>query len=199
VTAENERSQRVGEPGSADVPPAEPLRIGVVSDTHGYLDPAVLDAFAGVDLILHAGDVGAREVLDSLRTVAPVMAIAGNLDGSDRPELTSERTADVAGVRLALGHKRKRLVKRLLSGGAKEFDLVVFGHDHVPSVSWAEGTLWLNPGSASAPYEEDDGPTVAVVERLATGLGVAFTPLLRRESPPRAPSAKHGKGKGATS
>ncbi len=172
----------------------EALRIGVVSDTHGYLDPTILDAFAGVDLILHAGDVGDAKILDTLRTVAPVTAVAGNLDG-DSTDLPAEVSVEVAGVRLALGHKRKRLTKRLVSASNRKFDLVVFGHEHVPMASWVDGTLWLNPGSASAPYEEDDGPTVAVVERVQAGLMVCFIPVGRPELQPPPPSAKAPKGK----
>lgn len=141
----------------ADAPTEGALRIGVVSDTHGYLDPDIMDLFEGVDLIVHAGDV--------------------------------------AGVRLAVGHKRKRLVKRLVGGTGGEFDLVVFGHDHVPSASWVGGTAWLNPGSASAPYEEDELPTVAIVERMPTGLGVRFIPLRRRKPQVPSPPAKHSRSK----
>ena len=59
-------------------------------------------------------------------------------------------------------------------------DLVVFGHVHVPSVSWVDGTLYLNPGTASSPDEEDDGPTVVLVEVETAGLSVRFVPLVRR-------------------
>ena len=60
-------------------------------------------------------------------------------------------------------------------------DLVVWGHDHVPSVAWTDGTLQLNPGTASSPYDEDDEPTVAIVEKTPMGLSVQFFPLERRE------------------
>ncbi len=170
------------------------VRIGVVSDTHGYLDPTVLDLLAGVDLVLHAGDIGDAAILESLRSIAPVIAVSGNLDDSGGV-LPTEISSEVAGVRFALGHKRKRLVKRLITTREASFDLVVYGHDHVPSASWVEGTLWLNPGSASAPYEEDEGPTIAIVERLPSGLAVRFIPLARRETPPAPPPAKQGKRK----
>jgi predicted phosphodiesterase len=60
--------------------------------------------------------------------------------------------------------------------------LVIYGHDHVPAASWVEGTLFLNPGTASAPDSEDDDPTVAVVELGDSGLAVTFVPLERRGS-----------------
>ena len=94
----------------------------------------------------------------------------------------------MAGVRFVVGHKRKRLLKRLADGkigGAtaegEPPDLVVYGHDHIPAAAWVDGTLFLNPGSASAPHEEDDGPTVAIVSVTPAGLSVCFIPLRRRD------------------
>ncbi len=168
-------------------------RIGVVSDTHGFLDPYVLEVFAGVDRILHAGDVMDASILESLAEVAPVIAVAGNLDGDKLGgSLPTEAIGEIDGVTFVLSHKRKRLMKRLSAGkidvgGAAMPDLVVFGHEHIPSASWVDTTLFLNPGSASAPYEEDDMPTVAVVERCETGLSVTFVPLDHRELDDKAP------------
>ena len=175
------------------------LRIGVVSDTHGYLDPYILELFEGVDLIIHAGDVGDKAILESLGLVARTVAVAGNLDGGDLRDLPSEAIGEIGGVRFVVGHKRKRLVKRLEAGkvpfaeGDETSDLVIFGHEHVPAAFWVERALWLNPGSASAPYEEDDVPTVAIVEGGPTGLCVRFIPLTRRDSRRPSPSAKPGR------
>ena len=180
-----------GQDGSSETP----VRVGVISDTHGYLDPQVPSLFEGVDLIIHAGDVGDPQILARLGEVAPVLAVAGNLNKDGRLDLPTERADGVAGLRLAVGHKRKRLVKRLVGTNNSEFDLVVFGHDHIPSAAWIERTLWLNPGSASAPYEEDELPTVAIVQGMQNGLGVVFIPLERRKSPVASPSVKHGRGK----
>ena len=161
----------------------------MISDNHGYLDPAVLEHFAGVVHIIHAGDIIDPEILTALETVAPVTAVAGNMDsGGPLARLPREVAGEVAGVRFALGHKRKRLLKRLAEGkvegnaeGATP-DLVVYGHDHIPAAAWVEGTLFLNPGSASAPHEEDDWPTVAIVSVKPAGLAVCFIPLERREA-----------------
>ena len=161
--------------------------IGVISDTHGYLDPRVLEEFAGVDHIIHAGDVMDAATLEALAAVAPVTAVAGNMDDGKLGRLPREVTGKVGGVRFLVGHKRKRLMKRLSLGkidglGKHEApDLVVFGHDHLPAVEWVDGTLFLNPGSASAPHYEDDDPTVAIVESGPAGLGVRFVPVPRRE------------------
>lgn len=136
---------------------------------------------------MHAGDVGDRSVLTALEAVAPVTAVAGNLE----PEallasLPRDAAGAIGGVRFVVAHKRKRLFKRLAAGklpaGLDDVPgLVIHGHDHVPASSWVDGTLFLNPGTASAPDEEDDDPTVAVVEVRGSGLAVAFFPLRRRD------------------
>ena len=134
------------------------VRIGVISDTHGYLDPQVLEEFAGVDHIIHAGDIMDAATLEALGKIAPVTAVAGNMDDGKLGKLPREVTGKVGGVRFLVGHKRKRLMKRLSLGkidglGKHESpDLVVCGHDHLPAVEWVDGTLFLNPGSASAPH-----------------------------------------------
>ncbi len=169
------------------MPPSEQTRtsIGVISDTHGHFDPLVLDLFAGVDHIIHAGDVIDTATLVALETVAPVTVVPGNLDTGKLARQPREVAGSVGGVLFVVGHKRKRLLKKLLTGKidglptGREPDLVVFGHDHIPSVEWVDGTLYLNPGTASSPHEEDDDPTIAVVTLESTGLGVRFVPLVR--------------------
>jgi putative phosphoesterase len=163
--------------------PAGPVRIGVISDTHGYLDPKVLELFAGVSHIIHAGDVMDPGILHELETVAPVTVVAGNLDEPKvMGDLPREVASQVDGVRFVVGHKPKRLLKRIVRGklSLADFDLVVWGHEHIPSATWIDGVLHLNPGTASSPEEEDDGPTVAVIEKTPTGLSVRFYPLARR-------------------
>jgi uncharacterized protein len=161
-------------------------RIGVISDTHGYLDPLVLTEFAGVDHIIHAGDIMDATTLEVLATIAPVTAVAGNMDDGKLARLPREVAGTVSGISFIVGHKRKRLLKRYANGkidGAGKYespDLVVCGHDHLPAVEWVDGTLFLNPGSASAPHYEDDDPTVAIVEPGSAGLGVCFVRLARR-------------------
>jgi len=172
-------------------------RIGVISDTHGYLDPRVPKLFRGVTHIIHAGDVVDPAILSVLEVIAPLTAVSGNVDGDElAAALPGEVTGEIAGVRFVVGHKRKRLMKRLAAGryagpdGAPP-DLVVFGHDHVPAAAWIDGTLFLNPGTASSPDEEDDGPTVAIVEAVPTGLAVRFIPLERSPDAHR----RHQRGK----
>jgi hypothetical protein len=173
---------------AATARPSSRVRIGVISDSHGYLDPEVLGAFSGVTHIVHAGDIGDRGVLAALAAIAPVTAVAGNLEPEELlASLPREAAGEVGGVRFVVAHKRKRLFKRLAAGklpaGLDEVpDLVIYGHDHLPASSWVDGTLFLNPGTASAPDDEDDDPTVAVVEDTGSGLAVTFLPLRRREA-----------------
>lgn len=176
-------------PVASEEPPAG-ARIGVISDTHGYLDPAVLEVFTGVDLIIHAGDIMDPAIVTALETVAPVTAVAGNMDaGHPTSQLPTEVAGEVAGVRFAVGHKRKRLGKRLAAGevtgtpSGGTLDLVVYGHEHEPQIAWVKGTLFLNPGTASSPEDDDDDPTVAIVEVKPTGLEVLLVPLERRLRP----------------
>lgn len=172
----------------ADSPVMPTFRIGVIGDTHGYLNPAVLELFAGVDRIIHCGDIGDPEILSALEAIGPVTAIAGNLDhGEWADRLPSEVSQRIGGWRFVVGHKRKRLMKRFTAGKLGEGeqrtppDLVVFGHEHQPAVFWVDSTLFVNPGSATSPYEEDEIPTVAFIETGAFGLSVQFVPLRRSE------------------
>jgi uncharacterized protein len=184
------RSDQPAAPGDKTKRVSVEVRIGVISDNHGYLDPEVLEIFAGVVHIIHAGDIVDPDILAALETVAPVTAVGGNMDtGKLAAKLPRDAVGEVAGVRFVVGHKRRRLVKDLAAGRVAGVtadaapDLVVYGHDHVPAAAWVDGTLYLDPGSASAPHEEDDGPTVAIVSVRPAGLAVCFVPLERREAP----------------
>jgi putative phosphoesterase len=183
------RSHRAATSAAASAAgPARRPRIGVISDTHGYLDPSVATLFAGVDHIIHAGDVGDASVIAALQAIAPLTVVSGNVEPDDlSAALPREVEGEVAGVRFVVAHKPKRLLKHLAAGrlaadsaGAALPDLAVCGHVHVPSALWVDGTLQLNPGTASAPDEEDDGPTVVIVEAELTGLSARFIPLRRR-------------------
>jgi putative phosphoesterase len=120
--------------------------VGVISDTHGLVRPEALRALSGCDLILHAGDVGKPEVLDSLRRVAPVVAIRGNNDrGAWADSLPSSDVALVDSSLLYLVHD---LAELDLDPAAAQLAAVISGHSHRPSAELREGVLYLNPGSA---------------------------------------------------
>lgn len=128
--------------------------LGLVSDTHGYLDPDLVDTFKeqGVDRILHAGDVGRPEVLEQLEEVAPVTAVRGNIDGGELRFLPLEEVIEVGGKRIALLHiagspKRPRKAARELLR-AENPDILVVGHSHIAVVGKVGETLWINPGAA---------------------------------------------------
>jgi len=120
--------------------------VGVISDTHGLLRPAAVAALAGVDMIVHAGDIGSAAILDELRKIAPVVAVRGNNDreawAASVPETV---TTTLAGVRLYVVHDLKSLRGDPASQGV---DVVISGHSHRPSVERRAGVLLLNPGSA---------------------------------------------------
>ena len=127
----------------------ENVVVGVISDTHGILLPAAIKALKGVDLIVHAGDVGNTEVLDGLKSIAPVFAVRGNMDMIEGPRALPEtEVIEVGDVLLYAIHDIRRLDIVPSKAG---FDAVIFGHLHCPSVSEQKGVLFLNPGSAAQP------------------------------------------------
>ncbi len=119
---------------------------GVISDTHGLLRPAALDALRGCSLIIHAGDVGTPDVLAALRTVAPLVAVRGNVDrGAWAEALPETETVAVGDHWLYVLHDLKQLDLDLAAGG---FSAVISGHSHKPAIAERGGVLYLNPGSA---------------------------------------------------
>jgi hypothetical protein len=143
------------------------MRIGVVSDTHGFLDPRLAELLAGVDAILHAGDVGSDEVLDGLAKIAPVQAVRGNVDPQPLrlpPSLTlqfentqlelihhlpvpaAELQKWSDGELLGKVHPERREV--FLRNFGEATRVVVFGHSHQPCLFTLSHRLFLNPGSA---------------------------------------------------
>ena len=136
------------------------MRIGVLSDTHGLLRPEALPALAGVEHILHAGDVGNPDILDRLRQIAPVTAIRGNIDThGDCALLPATEMVELAGCLVYLVHSLDWIDILPKAAGVK---LVVSGHSHKPSVDRLEGVLFLNPGSAG-PRRFNLPVTVAIV------------------------------------
>jgi putative phosphoesterase len=120
--------------------------IGIISDTHGLLRPEAAAALRGCRLLLHAGDVGAAEVLDALRRVAPVVAIRGNVDRGDwASELPEREVVEVDGVSIYMLHDLAGLDLDPVAAG---FGVVVSGHTHAPCVEERRGVLYLNPGGA---------------------------------------------------
>jgi putative phosphoesterase len=129
------------------------MRVGIISDTHGLLRPEVFERFAGVDHILHAGDVGPAELLIELEAIAPVTAVWGNTDGWDVRERVPEvAQVELEGVRVVVIHGQQfgSPTPAAVAGAHPGAGLVVFGHSHKPLIERVGGTLAVNPGSAGA-------------------------------------------------
>lgn len=139
-----------------------PILVGAISDTHGTLDPRVLDEFAGVAHILHAGDVGGLDVLNQLETIAPVTAVRGNTDNASMPWLELQERLQVAGCPIRILHDLDDAGGRIPSATR----VVVSGHTHVAYIVERGGVLFVNPGSASEP-RGGAGPSVAILEIVA--------------------------------
>lgn len=124
--------------------------IGLISDTHGLLRPDVHTALAGVELILHAGDVG-DGILDELELIAPVRAVRGNTDPIDDPRLPDAIEVELGGVRIHVSHGHETgsptPVKLLARYNA---DVIVYGHTHKQLIVESGGQWVVNPGAAGA-------------------------------------------------
>ncbi len=138
-----------------------PLRVGVISDTHGLLRPEALEALRGVDHIIHAGDVGDPGILEQLRDLAPVTAVRGNMDwGEWGKDLPSSEVLEIGETAFYVLHDLENLD---LDPDAAGFKVVVSGHTHMPEARWAKGVLFLNPGSAG-PIRGNKPVSLAVME-----------------------------------
>ncbi len=128
------------------------FRIGVIADTHGLFDLAILRHFRSVDHILHAGDIGKRSVIEQLKLIAPVTAVSGNVDNGEQGVYPSEIVIELAGLRIVIRHilyeggKMTKEVRAFLEH--EHPDICIFGHSHQPKAEWFGKTLFFNPGSA---------------------------------------------------
>ena len=122
------------------------MRIGLISDTHGLVRPEALQALAGVERIIHAGDVGGAEVIEALRRIAPVEVVRGNNDKDTwGQQLAPWLALEFDGVGVHVLHDLNEMD---LDPAAAGFRVVVAGHSHKPRVIERDGVLFVNPGSA---------------------------------------------------
>ena len=120
--------------------------IGVISDTHGLVRAEALESLQGSDLIIHAGDIGKPEVLEILRTIAPVYAVRGNNDREPwAKDLPQTEVVEIDSHFLYVLHELEHID---LDPVAAQFSAVIFGHSHRPLAEYRKGVLYLNPGSA---------------------------------------------------
>lgn len=148
------------------------MQLGLISDTHGHLPHSVHEALAGVDYILHAGDVGPMDIITELEAIAPVRAVLGNTDyGIALPE---SRVEEFWGERILIHHivdvdYPSQIMRELLKSETP--DIVVFGHTHVPFDDHRGGIRYINPGSASRP-RGGSPPSVAILDFKSGALAV---------------------------
>ena len=153
------------------------MKIGVISDTHGHLDPRVEKVFAGVKHILHAGDIGYASIILELEFIAPVTAVQGNCDNNIGYRLTE--TVELA--------KRKFLVHHIVDPRALSDTVsqrlakdqpaaVIFGHTHRPFAETIDGVLFFNPGYAGKPKLGTER-SVAILHCDEQGIRHEFIPL----------------------
>ena len=128
------------------------MKIGIISDTHGFLDPRIARLFAGVEHILHAGDIGPDSIISQLREIAPVTAVSGNTDSSTTFQPTE--TVVLAGRKFLVHHivdpwaLKEDLQLRI---AREQPDVVVFGHTHKAFGETIDGVRYLNPGYSGKP------------------------------------------------
>jgi putative phosphoesterase len=149
--------------------------VGLISDTHGLLRPEIAGIFAGVDLIVHAGDVGGPAVLAALGRIAPVEAVWGNVDDRHDPALARERTVSIGGVTVHVshGHELGSPTPELVLA-RYDADVVAFGHTHRAVILRRGERVAINPGAAG-PRRFDLQPSVA---RLTVASGRAEVEII---------------------
>ena len=162
------------------------MRIGVISDTHGYLDGFVFHAFADVQQILHAGDVGEDRILDELEEIAPVIAVSGNVDFGVSSRRPMKWCGEIDGVKICMTHGHL-LEQRNYNQSALDFfsgenpQIVIHGHSHIAKHERENGISVLNPGAAGRPRFRDV-PSVAIIEiHPDKNFEITFTEIPRRD------------------
>jgi putative phosphoesterase len=148
------------------------MRVGVVSDTHGYVNPRLFELFDGVERIMHAGDITTIDVIDELSTIAPVIAVHGNMD---YPEIVTRFPEDqritLADNDIFMTHNGGMLLRSQANFearvGSRRPDIFIWGHTHRPDNRVIDGMLSLNPGPAGKPRA--DHPASSAILTLEAG------------------------------
>jgi uncharacterized protein len=152
------------------------MLVGIISDTHGLLRPEAERALQGVELIIHAGDVGNPEILPRLQRIAPVFAVRGNVDTAPwAKELPTTTVVEANGASFYVLHNLQELDLRPDAG---KFDFVISGHSHQPEQLQRNGVLYINPGSAG-PRRFHLPVTLAVMDLAKRPWNAEFVELLR--------------------
>jgi putative phosphoesterase len=148
--------------------------LGIISDTHGLLRPEALSAFKNSQAIIHAGDIGNSQILDQLKTIAPVFAIRGNVDTEPwASSLPLTAVVVLQNISIYVLHQLEQLD---LNPKAAGFHIVVSGHTHKPESHRHDGVLYINPGSAG-PRRFSLPISLAILDLLKTPWQVEFLNL----------------------
>jgi uncharacterized protein len=143
------------------------MRLGIIADTHGQLRPQVFEVFAGVDHILHGGDVGPPALLEELEALAPVTAVYGNTDGTAlRARLPQVARIQLDGFRIVVTHGDQygSPTPEKLNAAFPDAEIIVFGHTHRPLLTLVDQVVTvMNPGAAG-PARFDLKPSVGIME-----------------------------------
>lgn len=149
------------------------MKLGVIADTHGYFAPRIPEAFAGVDKIIHAGDLAGKEVYAKLSAIAPVILVRGNHEPEEIPgSLTDPSVIELAGKKILLTHRLITMTWEYFKDALSHldplpffpgFDLVIFGHSHIPVWDQVQAIYFLNPGYAGNDFREGP-PTAALLD-----------------------------------
>ena len=141
------------------------IKVGVISDTHGFLNSEIFNIFKDVDHILHAGDIGTEDILDELRKIAPVTAVQGNGDYfSGWEKYRQVEILHFNGKKLLLTHeadrppRQQQPMQELISAHAPH--AVIYGHSHFSSITEEEGILYINPGCGGRDSYSNDASVV---------------------------------------
>jgi putative phosphoesterase len=122
------------------------FQLGVISDTHGLLRPEALELLQGVDMIIHAGDIGPPEILETLKAIAPVAAVRGNMDGGPLGMILPDaESIEIGTIRIHVLHDLNRMHCNPATEG---IGMVINGHTHRPLLHTVQEVIYLNPGSA---------------------------------------------------
>lgn len=159
-------------------PNATVIKLGLIADTHGLLRATVHSAFAGVDIILHAGDVCGEDILHELSLIAPVHAVCGNCDPPGDPNLppSLEHTFENVLVHMSHGHELGRPKPEQLLQYYPNADVIVYGHTHRQLIFESAGRMAVNPGAAGA-RRFDLAPSVAIMTIDDTHVAVELIEL----------------------
>jgi putative phosphoesterase len=134
---------------STQTKPKDKYLIGLISDTHGRLPQSISKIFEKADLIIHAGDIGDPEILNSLGKIAPTIAVRGNMDaGQWARQLPRYETVEINRRQLVVLHDVYQLD---IKPDSNSFQVIIYGHTHRPQVEKKRGVLYINPGSAVHP------------------------------------------------